>query len=124
MFNGSDETGLLNFLYEESDFGSIIKKTEVNNLYIVPLGKGPYQKIKSVFPERIESFLKKGNLQFSKVIFDAASLEDFFGITQLARHCTGTIIVAERNNRANEVLARSNVAFENAKVNVLGLVIR
>ncbi|MFC0875458.1 GumC family protein [Saccharicrinis sp. FJH2] len=72
LFDTSNDNGLTSYLNGDSDFDSIISKTQIPNLYIAPAGEVPENPNELLENGRFETFIKVANSKFDYIILDNA----------------------------------------------------
>lgn len=125
IFGVTNKKGLSNLLVEK-DIGSFeeyIKKTEIDNLYVMPRGTvppNPSELLNSNNAKRIIDFLRQS---FNHIIFDGVPINGLPDSLIVAGMVDRVIIVASANYTKIEELNDTKKALEKIDANIAGVVI-
>ena len=125
IFGVTNKKGLSNLLVEK-DIGSFeeyIKKTEIDNLYVMPRGTvppNPSELLNSNNAKRIIDFLWQS---FNHIIFDGVPINGLPDSLIVAGMVDRVIIVASANYTKIEELNDTKKALEKIDANIAGVVI-
>lgn len=123
IFNEENGAGLSNFLSGNSPLDSIIKKTEVPNLYYIPSGPippNPSELIGSkVFKVMMDSLGKK----FDHIVLDSPPALGFADSVILSTTVDGVILVVLGGKTPRETLQRAKEVLHQVNAKILGVVI-
>lgn len=125
IFGVTNKKGLSNLLVEKDivDCEEYIKKTEIDNLYVMPRGTvppNPSELLNSSNAKRIVEFLRQN---FDHVIFDGVPINGLPDSLIVAGMVDRVIIVASANYTKIEELNDTKKALEKIDANIAGVVI-
>ncbi|MBU1853003.1 MAG: polysaccharide biosynthesis tyrosine autokinase [Candidatus Omnitrophica bacterium] len=123
IFNDGNETGLSQFLLGESDFGTIVKPSEINNLYIVTSGKTTHKSAELISSNNMALFLEKASSQFSKIIFDTPPISIVTDAQLLSNTCTGVLLVVGESRVTKALLNNSKELLKKVDAKTIGVVV-
>jgi capsular exopolysaccharide synthesis family protein len=123
IFNEGNGMGLSSFLSGNAAIDSVIRKTEVPNLYYIssgPIPPNPSELIgSSLFKGMMDSLVKK----FDHIIFDSPPVLGFADSVILSTSVDGVILVALGGKTTKETLQRAKEVLYQVNAKVLGVVI-
>ena len=123
IFEQENGMGLSNFLSGNAQLDSIIKKTEIPNLYYIlsgPLPPNPSELLgSSLFKGMIESLSER----FDHIVFDAPPVLGFADSVVLSTSVDGTILVVQGGKTPRETLQRAKDVLSQVNARILGVVI-
>ena len=127
LFGVSNEKGFLNITTEEEDLPleEIIHKTKVNNLYVLPSGRGK-NKEKPAKPLTTEKFQKAMEMltgKFDFIIFHTPQLITYTDVAIVAAKTDGCLMVLEYDQTTREEAISAKEQLERAKSNIIGVVL-
>ena len=125
IFGVTNKKGLSNLLVEKDIVNSeeYIKKTEIENLYVMPRGTvppNPSELLNSSNAKRIVEFLRQN---FDHIIFDGVPINGLPDSLIVAGLVDRVIIVASSNYTKIEELNDTKKALEKIDANIAGVVI-
>jgi polysaccharide biosynthesis transport protein len=123
VFNDKNEIGLSDYLLGKKDFNSVIKYSEIDNLYIVTSGKSTHKPAELLSSSNMKLFLSDAALQFSKIIFDTPPVALVTDAQILSSICTGVVLVAEGNKATMPLLNRSKELLGKVEAKILGIIV-
>lgn len=115
--------GLSNLLLEEQDLGLFVKKTPVNNLFLLTSGMSCPNPSELLSSERMKKFILTVKEKFDFIIFDSPPLLPVTDAAVLSRITEGLVLVARSGRTAIEALRRVKTMFRNLKAELLGVVL-
>ncbi|GAY76221.1 tyrosine-protein kinase EpsD [Sporolactobacillus inulinus] len=122
-FRVSNTEGLTTMLTKQTAFEETIKKTEVDNLFIMtsgPIPPNPAELLSSVV---MESFIKHALTLFDNVIIDTPPVLAVTDAQVLANVCDGTILVVRSGVAEKEAALKAKELLNKAKAKILGVVL-
>jgi len=123
LFNLDSAPGLSDLILSNAKYSEAIKKTEYDNLFLMPHGteiSNPLQVFTSQLFENRLGFLKQN---FDYTIFDGPSVLGFSDVSVIARYFDGVIFVIECEKTRWEVLREAKENIEKVGGNILGVVL-
>jgi capsular exopolysaccharide synthesis family protein len=123
IFNEEDGAGLSNFLSGNTEFDSIIKKTEIPNLSYVPCGPIPPNPSELLGSNLFKKMLESLGERFDHIMIDSPPVLGFADALILSRCVDGVILVAMGGKTPRETLQRAKEVLLQVNAKVLGVVI-
>lgn len=125
IFGVSNKKGLSNLLVEQDvvDCADYIKKTEIENLYVIPRGTvppNPSELLNSSNTKKILNFLKEN---FDHIIFDGVPINGLPDSLIVAGIVDRVIIVSSAGYTKIDELAETKKALEKIDANIAGIVV-
>ena len=125
VFGISNKKGLSNLLVEQDtvDCGDYIKKTDINNLYIIPRGTvppNPSELLNSNNAKKIVEFLRT---KFDRIIFDGVPINGLPDSLIVAGMVDRVIIVCSANYTKIDELNDTKKALEKIDADIAGVVV-
>ena len=125
VFGISNKKGLSNLLVEQDtvDCGDYIKKTDINNLYIIPRGTvppNPSELLNSNNAKKIIEFLRT---KFDRIIFDGVPINGLPDSLIVAGMVDRVIIVCSANYTKIDELNDTKKALEKIDADIAGVVV-
>lgn len=114
--------GLTDYLLGNSEFESVLCKTDIEGLHIIPSGSVPHDPAKLVETDNLHDLILQMAGVYDVVIIDTPSLKTASDAIILGRWTDGSILILQegrvRINDFSDMLA----LFKRAKVNLIGVV--
>ena len=114
--------GLTDYLLGNSEFESVLCKTDIEGLHIIPSGSVPHDPAKLVETDNLHDLILQMAGVYDVVIIDTPSLKTASDAIILGRWTDGSILILQegrvRTNDFSDMLA----LFKRAKVNLIGVV--
>ena len=124
IFNGGDNgTGLSNFLSGNADLASIVKKTEVPNLYYIPSGPIPPNPSELLGSNRFKNMMGALEKKFDHVLLDTPPVLGFADSLILSSSVDGVVLVVVGGKTPRETLQRAKEVLHQVNAKILGVVI-
>lgn len=123
IFGFDKEPGLTNILIGDLELDSVVRKTEIENLYLVTSGIIPPNPAELLGSERMKAVLKEFQARGEILIIDAPIILGIADAVVLSSFCDGTLLVARYNATSRSALRQARRILETAKANVLGAVL-
>lgn len=121
--NSNNKNGLTSFLLENSLLEEVVSETNVKNLKYVASGKGLKKAATMLSSVRFKEFLEKASGQFDIVIFDTPALSSVVDAVIIAANTDAALLIVKAGQVPAPKLKRFKTELEDAKVNVLGVVL-
>jgi capsular exopolysaccharide synthesis family protein len=123
IFEQENGMGLSNFLSGNAELDSIIRQTEIPNLFYIlsgPLPPNPSELLgSSLFKSMVESLGER----FDHIVIDAPPILGFADSTVLSTCVDGTILVVQAGKTPRETLLRAKDVLSQVNARILGVVI-
>jgi succinoglycan biosynthesis transport protein ExoP len=123
IFNEENGAGLSNFLSGNAPIDSIIKKTEVPNLYYVPSGPIPPNPSELIGSNLFKVMLETLGKRFDHVILDSPPTLGFADSIILSTVVDGVILVVLGGKTPRETLLRAKEVLWQVNAKILGVII-
>jgi len=125
IFNISNAKGLSNLLVKQDvvDCAEFIKKTNINNLYVIPRGTvppNPSELLNSSNTKRIINFLREN---FDRIIFDGVPVNGLPDSLIMANLVDRVVLVTSANYTKIDDLQEAQKALEKIDARVAGVVV-
>ncbi|MBX3177402.1 MAG: polysaccharide biosynthesis tyrosine autokinase [Candidatus Hydrogenedentes bacterium] len=115
--------GLADVLREGVDPDTVIRKTRIDNLWVVSSGRVPPNPSELMGSDAMEHLMRKLGAAFDLVICDAPSVLVVTDPVLLATHVDTCMMVVSTNNARRETVVRAKKLLLTAKVDVAGVVV-
>jgi capsular exopolysaccharide synthesis family protein len=124
IFNNEENgVGLSNFLSGHGDLGSIIKKTEVPNLFYIPSGPIPPNPSELIGSSLFKNMLQSLGEGFDHIVLDSPPVLGFADSIILSTNVDGVILVTLSGKTPRETLQRAKEVLHQVNAKILGVVI-
>jgi capsular exopolysaccharide synthesis family protein len=123
IFNGEDGAGLSNFLSGNTDLSSIVKKTEVPNLYYIPSGPIPPNPSELLGSNLFKSMMESLGKKFDHILLDSPPVLGFADSLILSTTVDGVVLVVLGGKTPKETLQRAKEVLYQVNAKILGVVI-
>jgi succinoglycan biosynthesis transport protein ExoP len=123
IFNGEDGAGLSNFLSGNADLSSIVKKTEVPNLYYIPSGPIPPNPSELLGSNLFKSMMESLGKKFDHILLDSPPVLGFADSLILSTTVDGVVLVVLGGKTPKETLQRAKEVLYQVNAKILGVVI-
>ena len=118
-----DHMGLANYLAGYSTLEESVYGTNIENLYLIPIGRTVNNPIPLFNGDRIAKLIESAYTQYNMVIIDAPPVGLVIDAIELARHCDGSVLVACYNTTTKRNLLDIKQKMLNVGLPILGCVI-
>ncbi len=115
--------GLSEILVGKISLDSAIKKTEIPNLSVITCGSIPPNPAELLGTQKMKDFLNEVSSKFDRVIFDSPPIITVTDSSILANIVDGVAFVIQGGKTAIELALRAKQRLQNAKANVLGIIL-
>ncbi len=124
IFNGNENgMGLSNFLSGNAPIDSIIKKTEVPNLYYIPAGPIPPNPSELIGSKLFKEMIKILGSRFDHLVIDSPPALGFADSMILSTSVDGVVLVVLGGKTPRETLQRAKEILQQVNAKILGVVI-
>ena len=123
IFNEENGVGLSNFLSGHADLESVIKKTEIPNLYYIPSGPIPPNPSELIGSNLFKGMMESLGEKFDHIIFDSPPVLGFADSIILSTSVDGIILVVLGGKTPRETLQRAKEVLYQVNAKILGVVI-
>lgn len=124
IFNHHENgVGLSNFLSGHGELDSIVRKSEVPNLYYIPAGPIPPNPSELLGSNLFKSMIESLGKRFDHIILDSPPVLGFADSIILSTCVDGVVLVALGGKTPREVLQRAKEVLYQVNAKILGVVI-
>jgi capsular exopolysaccharide synthesis family protein len=121
IFNKKNETGLSNFLSEQTGFKELIQKTEIDNLFLVSGGPHPPNPSELISSHKMAEFIDQAKGEFEFILLDTPPIAVVTDASILARAVDGVILVLESEKTSRRALPRVDQLLKEARARLIGV---
>jgi capsular exopolysaccharide synthesis family protein len=115
--------GLSNLLIGEADYDSLIKPTEVENLFILPCGPTPPNPAELLLTKRFETVLGELARRFDRIILDSPPIQPVTDAVVLSKRVDGVVLVVRASRTLREELRRSARMIRDVGGSIVGVIV-
>jgi capsular exopolysaccharide synthesis family protein len=123
IFDQDNGVGLSNYLSGHAELDSIIKSTEIPNVFYIPSGPLPPNPSELLGSSIFKSMIESLDEQFDHIVLDAPPILGFADSVILATSVDGTILVVQGGKTPKETLQRAKDVLSQVNARILGVVI-
>ena len=123
IFNQENGAGLSNFLSGHGDLESIIKKSEIPNLYYIPSGPIPPNPSELIGSNLFKNMMETLGERFDHIVLDSPPVLGFADTVILSNAVDGVILVVWGGKTPRETLHRAKEVLYQVNAKILGVVI-
>jgi succinoglycan biosynthesis transport protein ExoP len=123
IFNHENGTGLSTFLSGHGDLESIIKKSEVPNLFYIPVGPIPPNPSELLGSNLFKKMLETLEARFDHILVDSPPVLGFADAIVLSSSVNGVILTVLGGKTPRWALQRAKEALQQTNTKILGVVI-
>jgi capsular exopolysaccharide synthesis family protein len=123
IFNEENGVGLSNFLSGHGELDSIIKKTEIPNLYYIPSGPIPPNPSELISSGLFKNMMESLGERFDHLVLDSPPVLGFADSIILSTAVDGVILVVLGGKTPRETLQRAKEILHQVNAKILGVVI-
>ncbi|MEW6685653.1 MAG: polysaccharide biosynthesis tyrosine autokinase [Candidatus Edwardsbacteria bacterium] len=116
----SPEPGLTECLIEEKKVENLIRKTEVENLFLLTSGTIPPNPSELLGSEKMKEVINQMKKCCDFVIFDSPPLTTVTDASILGAECDGVLMVIRSGKTHRELAKRGKIFLENVKAGIIG----
>lgn len=115
--------GLADVLRGNAELSSVIRKTSVENMWVISSGRVPPNPSELIGSARMQRLMDRLSSQFDLVVCDAPSILVVTDPVLLATHVDTAVLVVSVNNARRETIQRAHKLLDAASVQVAGVVL-
>jgi capsular exopolysaccharide synthesis family protein len=123
IFDEENSLGVSNFLSGHAELDSIIKKTEIPNLYYIPSGPVPPNPSELIGSNLFKMMMESLGKRFDHIILDSPPVLGFADSAILSNSVDGIIMVVLSGKTPRETLQRAKESLFQVNAKILGVVI-
>ncbi len=123
IFNYENGMGLSNFLSGHGDLESIVKESEVPNLFYIPCGPVPPNPSELLGANLFKNMLESLEARFDHILLDSPPVLGFADAIILSNSVNGVILTVLGGKTPRETLQRAKEALQQTNTKILGVVI-
>ncbi|MDH5715252.1 MAG: polysaccharide biosynthesis tyrosine autokinase, partial [Candidatus Aminicenantes bacterium] len=116
IFNINKEPGLTNFLTQNIKIATVIKKTDISNLFIIPSGKLPPNPAELLSSAKFDALLESCRGSFDHIVVDSPPLIAFTDPQLLATKVDRVILVVKGADTPREAVMLGKEKLNDAKI--------
>jgi capsular exopolysaccharide synthesis family protein len=119
----SRQTGLSNLIVGDQDYDTVIKTTDIPNLFVLPCGPLPPNPAEILMSQRFETVLAELAKRFDRIILDSPPLNVVTDAVVLSKQTDGVILVAHADKTLREELKRSAKQIKGVGGKIFGVIV-
>lgn len=123
LFGFSNEIGISNLLVGEADFAQAVKKTEIENLYVLTAGTRPPNPAELLASSKMQQFLKELKSEFDYIILDTPPVIMVTDAQILAQYADGCLLVVASGEADRGAAIRAKELLGKVNAKILGVVL-
>jgi capsular exopolysaccharide synthesis family protein len=123
VFNGANGAGLSNFLSGNAELKSIIKTSNIPNLFYVPAGSIPPNPSELLGSNLFKTMLQFLGRTFEQIIFDSPPVLSFGDSLILSNCVDGVVLVVLSGKTPRQALHQAKNALHQVNAKILGVVV-
>ncbi len=123
MFSCDRKPGLIEYLKGEVDLNSAVRKTFVDNLFLLPTGALPPNPAEVLGSDAMRNALEIFKASFDMVIFDSPPVVAVTDGVLLSKLTDGIVFVTLANKTEADVLEKAYMTLRQVKAGVIGVVL-
>jgi len=115
--------GLADVLRGTAELSSVIRKTSVENMWVISSGRVPPNPSELIGSDRMQRLMDQLSAQFDLVVCDAPSVLVVTDPVLLATHVDSVTLVVSVNNARRETIQRAHKLLDTASADIAGVVL-
>jgi len=123
IFNHENGLGLSSFLSGHGDLESVIKKSEIPNLFYIPSGPLPPNPSELLGSNLFKKMVESLEARFDHIILDSPPVLGFADSTILSTSVDGVILTVLGGKTPRETLQRAKEVLQQVNTKIIGVVI-
>ncbi len=117
------QTGLSNLIVGDQDYDSVIKTTQIPNLFVLPCGPLPPNPAELLMSKRFEAVLEELGKRFDRIILDSPPLQVVTDAVVLSKQADGVILVVRADKTLRDDIKRSAKQIRGVGGTILGTIL-
>lgn len=122
-FNLDNSVGVVNFLINEVDLDTIIQKTEVEYLDVIPSGPTPPNPSELLLGERMEQLMNLLKDRYDYIILDSPPIGLVSDALELIKYADATLYMVRHNRTRKNMLTFVNEKYRRGEVKHISIVL-
>jgi len=124
VFEINRDPGICHYLSgNETDFNTIIRETEIPNLFIVPAGISPPNPSELLGSKRMKSLIAQLKLEWDIILFDSPPITAVTDATMISTETDSMVLVVKAGSTIKESLTRALQSLQGVNTNLTGAVL-
>ncbi len=119
----SRQVGLSNLIVGDEDYDSVIRQTEIPNLFVLPCGPLPPNPAEILMTHRFETVLAELAKRFDRIILDSPPMNVVTDAVVLSKQTDGVILVAHADKTLRDELKRSARQIKAVNGKIVGVIV-
>ena len=119
----SRQTGLSNLIVGDEDYDSVIRTTEIPNLFVLPCGPLPPNPAEILMTQRFQTVLAELATRFDRIILDSPPINVVTDAVVLSKQTDGVILVAHADKTLRDELKRAAKQIKGVKGRMYGVIV-
>jgi capsular exopolysaccharide synthesis family protein len=115
--------GLSDFFLEDYQLDSVIKKTDINNLYLLPSGSLECNPLLIIESDKYFEMMQTLKKEYSFIIIDSPPMQQYPEATLLASNVDGVLLVVQAERTRREIVTDAVKKLETVNAKILGIVL-
>jgi len=115
--------GLSNLLIGGDDYDSLIKPTEITNLFVLPCGPTPPNPAELLLTKRFEIVLGELARRFDRIILDSPPIQAVTDAVVLSKRVDGVVLVVRASKTMRDELRRSARMIRDIGGSIVGVIV-
>ncbi|KAA3612036.1 MAG: polysaccharide biosynthesis tyrosine autokinase [Calditrichaeota bacterium] len=120
IFGLEKEDGITNYLMNDISYDKMIKKSIMDNLYIIPSGVLPPNPSELISSKNMEDLIERLKGDFDLVVFDTPPIIAVTDAAILSTKVDGTLLVVKSGQTNYDAVVRAKSLMENVDARILG----
>ena len=122
-FQGTGSMGLAQYLAGMCGIDDILYSTDINNAYMIPIGREVSSSLQLLSSERMSELLAWLRRQFDVILIDTPPAGVIVDAIEIAKYCDGALIVVSYNRGKKQEIGDLKQNLEKTGCKVLGAVL-
>jgi succinoglycan biosynthesis transport protein ExoP len=123
IFGCGEGPGLTSVLRKKATLAEVVKKSDIENLDVLPCGEIPHNPAELLDSPALEQLLKDASEQYDQVLIDSPPVVPITDARILAAHCGATILVLRAGKSTRRMTDDAFEALGAVGAPILGLVV-
>lgn len=125
LLDPNPQTGLMDILTGDAEWGDVVKKASLDNLYVITAGSenGHPDLSSLLISPRLEDFVESSREQFDVTIFDSSPAISTSESAAIGSKVDGVVLVIKADDTQKGAILQAKQRIQNAGGNILGAVL-